>query len=1489
MGTESINPEDIFHKAIEITGATERAAYLDEACKGNEKLQAEVEELLKAHKEAGSFLEVTSVGQNATLDNLPSIEGPGTKIGRYELLEQIGEGGMGLVYLAQQKKPVKRRVALKIIKPGMDSMQVIARFEAERQALAVLDHPNIAHVFDAGTTKEGRPYFIMEYVKGMSITKYCDENKLNIEQRLHLFEQVCEGIHHAHQKGIIHRDLKPSNILVSVHGDRAVPKIIDFGIAKAVAQPLTEKTFVTFQGQLLGTPEYMSPEQVDMATQDIDIRSDIYSLGVVLYELLAGIVPFGRESLQGLGFAEIQRTIREQEPASPSIRLTSLGEKAKTIASSRGTQAIALARRLHRELEWIPLKAMRKDRCRRYRSASELADDVRNYLNGLPLIAGPETAMYRVNKFVHKHAGSVATAAIIAVAIILGLVISTAMYFRAEQARKNELAARTQAEQAREQEAIARTQAEEAEKIAQQQRMLAEERAEDYRRSLYFNRIAMTEVAYRNKDLTGARELLESSDEDLRGWEWHRLNHVSGKALMTINGNQGLVLSVAVSPDGKYIASGGSSKPIKIWNASTGAELMTLRGHNKGVSTISFSPDGRRIVSGGGMDKTVKIWEWATGTELRTLQHVQHEESLFTRVESRLSPDGKYIASSGWDNKIRVWDAETGEELAVLQAGGEVRGAIAFSPNGKQIVSGNMDKVVRVWDWTSGDEPMILRGHKRVVLAVAFSPDGKRVLSGGYDGTIKIWDTEKGDEVMTIDTESYVRQMAVSADGKRIVFVTRDTIEVWDAITGDKVMILGGHVGGVSEAVFSPDGRHVISGGSDGEIKVWDLTDREDLTLRGDKQWVSSMAFSPDGKRIVSGGTDKVVKIYDTISGAEIMTLTGHNEQVFSVAYTNDGSRIISSSYDGIIKIWDAAGGAELATLRNPDGSLFSVSPSPDGKRIVSGSMGKKTTVTLWDVSVTLWDVSAPGSLKTLHSTVKGSSCVSFSSDGKHIVSADEGGEIKIWDADTGTLKRNLGAGFQISCVAFSPDGKQVVVGGNKLKVWNLEAGDEGMVLKGHGDWTEDVTFSPDGRRIIAGCPSLKIWDASTGSEIFSPKQGRCGVTIAVSPDGKTIAALGDEKNIILLESAAPASGYESRRTVQNARKAVQQHYDKLNSYHDVIDALQSDSTLEGTVRQLALQITNARLWEDAEELRKECWEVVRTPNGDIDTYRAVLEKAEKAKDFEPDNWSILNTLGVALYRAGSYDQALIALTDAGKMRADNHLELDHANVAFTAMALYRLDRTEEAQGSIEILRGMFEGKKTRSEKKWLPFLFEAEKLFAGENTKLISAWEHIEKEDYDKARPLLKELRSSTGQENVEIDKQIESAEKWLKSAEPGNPYAQIVTAYEQKLHLSPDSAQALNILAWLRATCPAAEVRDGAKAVKHATRACELTNWKDAQYIDTLAAAYAEIGDFDSAVKQQKKAIDLLTEEEEGPRADMEERLKLYQSGKPYREDAL
>jgi serine/threonine protein kinase len=446
MDEEATDIKSIFWHAIEKTDVKERAGYIDGICEKNPDLRPKIEELLRLHDNAGDFLESPILSTDVTLNDAPLTEGPGTEIGPYKLLEKIGEGGMAVVYMAEQHEPFHRRVALKIIKLGMDTRQVIARFAVERQALAMMDHPNIAKVHDAGATETGRPYFVMELVRGLTITEYCDTNKLNTQERLELLIPVCNAVQHAHQKGIIHRDIKPTNIMVTLHDGKPVPKVIDFGIAKATNQRLTERTVFTRYAEMIGTPEYMSPEQAEMSGLDIDTRTDIYSLGVVLYELLTGALPFEADTLRSAAISEIQRIIREEEPPRPSTRISTLGERAKKIAASRSTDAASLARRLHQELEWIPLKAMRKDRTRRYRSASEFADDVANYLNGSPLIAGPESATYRFKKLLKRHRMPAAVIMTATASLIIGLILSTAMFIRAEKAHQDETKARAEAE-----------------------------------------------------------------------------------------------------------------------------------------------------------------------------------------------------------------------------------------------------------------------------------------------------------------------------------------------------------------------------------------------------------------------------------------------------------------------------------------------------------------------------------------------------------------------------------------------------------------------------------------------------------------------------------------------------------------------------------------------------------------------------------------------------------------------------------------------------------------------------------------------------------------------------------------------------------------------------------------------------------------------------------------------------------------------------------
>jgi WD40 repeat protein/tRNA A-37 threonylcarbamoyl transferase component Bud32 len=1225
-----------------------------------------VEALLRADARAGSFLESPPAGAGVTIGQPARIDGPGTAIGRYELLELIGEGGMGLVYLAEQKEPVKRRVALKIIKPGMDSKQVIARFEAERQALAVLDHPNIAHVFDAGCTETGRPYFVMEHVKGMSITRYCDDKKLTIEQRLRLFEQVCEGVQHAHQKGIIHRDLKPSNILVTMQGDRPVPKIIDFGIAKATTQALTDATVFTYQGQLLGTPEYMSPEQVDLATQDIDTRSDIYSLGVVLYELLAGVLPFESESFTKVGLAEIQRTIREDEPASPSIRLTQMGDKARGIAESRGTHVVPLARRLHRELEWIPLKAMRKDRCRRYKSASDMADDIRNYLNGNPLLAGPETTIYRVQKFVRKHAGSVATVALVAVAIVLGLVVSTAMYFRAEEARQKEVAARTQAEQAEE---------------------TTKTKAGELRRTLYVNSVQLADAKRREGNARQARSLLDACPEDLRGWEWHHLDYISDESILTITQAQRGASFVVFSPDGKRIAAGGADGSIKMWDAASGAELVTLSGHGGPVSSLAFSPDGKGLVSGSS-DKTAKLWDAKSGAESMTLRG--HDKEV---LDVAFSPDGKRVASSAYDETIKIWDAATGAEVMTLK---EVRhvGRIAFSPDGKYVSAASENKV-RTWDANSGVEAMtISAANSDWTACVAYSPDGERIVScGGWDSRIKVWDTSTGTEVLRINSHQReaLHFVAFSADGKRILSAGRDSvIKVWDARTGDEMRALRGHKADAPQATFSPDGRRIVSCGRDGMIKVWSMDlEHEPVTLRGHKDWTNSVAFSPDGRRVAASGSE-IIKVWDVAAGAEVMTLRGHEKWIGDLAFSPDGKRIVSRGSDRKVRVWDISNAGEVLSFQAHSDYVRAVAFSPDGNLIASGGGDMDRTIRIWDALT-------GENISTLHGHTGEVMSVAFSPDGKRLLSggcpvgAGEDG-VRLWNVKTGSELIKCDHGVGVFSVAYSPDGRYVASGGSDgdrtIKVWNADSGSEVMTLQGHEKGVTSVAFSPDGKRILSGSrdETVRLWDAATGTEVMALPAQRAVWSAVFSPDGKTIA-ITDGNNVTLFESAPPLGGYGQRQTAQEARGIVDRWHSELGFYHEVINGLQVDKVLDEPVRGFALRIANCRKWEDAEKLRSDAWQAINSPDKGIEAYRTALEKAEKADGWESNDPAILGTLGAAQYRTGVYEEALKTFEKAEKLRANEGGEPDRAAVAFTAMVLHKLGRTEEAKAAVGKVR----------------------------------------------------------------------------------------------------------------------------------------------------------------------------------------------------------
>ena len=459
---------------------------------------------------------------NRSWMNKSSMETPGTRIDKYKLLQEIGHGGFGVVYMAEQLEPVRRQVALKIIKPGMDTREVIARFEAERQALALMDHPNIAKVLDAGATASGRPYFVMELVKGVPITDFCDKNSLTTRQRLELFSCVCQAVQHAHQKGVIHRDLKPSNVMVTLHDGKPVPKVIDFGISKAISQHLTEKTLFTRYGQMIGTPQYMSPEQAEMSGLDVDTRSDVYSLGVLLYELLTGTTPIEADSLRSAGYAEMLRIIQEQESPRPSSRLSTLGERLSIVCKQRGTSERQIGRALRGELDWIVMKSLDKDRSRRYDTADAFGADVERFLRNEPVSAVAPSPWYLLRKFASKHQAALAAVSSFVSLVFVAAVICSILAVRATRAKLEAQSALSQAEQATVSAKVARDEERGQREIAETERQRANDEAEKARQNLYAADMKAVNNYLADGSLGAARALLElqlprPGQSDLRG------------------------------------------------------------------------------------------------------------------------------------------------------------------------------------------------------------------------------------------------------------------------------------------------------------------------------------------------------------------------------------------------------------------------------------------------------------------------------------------------------------------------------------------------------------------------------------------------------------------------------------------------------------------------------------------------------------------------------------------------------------------------------------------------------------------------------------------------------------------------------------------------------------------------------------------------------------------------------------------------------------
>jgi WD40 repeat protein/predicted Ser/Thr protein kinase len=1060
-----------------------------------------------------------------------AMVGLGEQIGRYKLLRVLGEGGFGIVYLAEQQRPIKRQVALKIIKPGMDSAQVIRRFEAERQALALLDHPNVAHVYDAGTTKFGRPYFVMEYVKGVPITEHCDRQKLTIEERLKLFVQVCEAIQHAHQKGIIHRDIKPSNIQVCIQGEQAIPKVIDFGVAKALSQPLTERTLVTEQGQLIGTPEYISPEQAEMTNQDIDTRSDIYSLGVVLYELLTGILPFESQTLRRGSLEQMRQILRETEPKTPSTRVSSLDAQTCTkVARSCQTDVATLGRKLRGDLDWITLKAMEKDRMRRYQTAHALAEDIERHLKHEPVLAGPPGTLYRFQKLVRRNQGVFAAVAVVAVVLVLGVLASTWQAAVAKRAERREARLRQEAQ---------------ANELAM-------------RRLAYASDMSLAQQALTQNNLGRAQSLLDRhrpkpGQSDLRGWEWRYLwQQCRSDELLTLDQGSDVTVSVTVSPDGNWLAVGGYRGDLSIWDLTTRRRVERLEA-GQGAVRAAFSPGEPLLAFGsttilGSVNEpsTVQLWDGETRQIVRKLPlsgrcvGIAFSDDGRTLVTASTGdpngqitlwnvPDGRKLAPSylvpplsgglpGWPfavsrdlsmaaclcgSTLYLLDLATGQARWTKEASTGYFVTCAFSPDGKTLATScaYAETMIRLWDTVSGKELRPLEGHRSCVYDLQFwRDDNSKLVSAGADQTIRVWDLTSGRSVATFrGHRDEVWRLALLPDHTTLVSGSKDgSVRLWDAAASRREHTCTRLPTPLRTWCFDTDGRSILTVDTQGEVARWhgaDFQQRQplfDVDPGLARFGFRTEQFSPDRRLLAAASPSGLVQVWDLQRREPIKRIPAQKGAVFPIAVLSQATKlVVVHQDDGSVHEWDLAAEREIegwpglagpsAVVFSPDERLCFMFSYEGGSRVRDMTTGRQ-----WHPNLDL------GNQKTTESLV-------FSPDGRLFAAASFNSFARLWDSATFQEVATLGR-FVLGAhsVAFTPDGTRLAVtstGMETIRLWDMESYQDVLTLESQESRFVFGAFSPDGS--ILGALSMEgflhLWRAPSWAQIEAAekKQGR--------------------------------------------------------------------------------------------------------------------------------------------------------------------------------------------------------------------------------------------------------------------------------------------------------------------------------------------------------------------------------------------------------------
>ena len=1123
-----------------------------------------------------------------------STSKPKRRIGPYKLLQQIGEGGMGSVWMAQQEEPVRRRVALKLIRADRGSKEIVARFEAERQALAMMNHQNIAKVLDAGTTDDGSPFFVMELVKGIPITKFCDEHKLSIRERLELFVPVCKAIQHAHQKGIVHRDLKPSNVLVTLYDGEAVPKVIDFGLAKALEHTtqLTDKTMFTEFGKVIGTLQYMSPEQAEMNALDVDTRTDIYSLGVMLYELLTGSTPLDKETMGKLALLKVLEIIKEREPPRPSHRLSSSGDAATGISAQRKIAPSKLRQILRGELDWVVMKALEKDRRRRYETASDFAQDIRRFLENEAVAARPPSFAYLARKVFFKNKFAIVTGL-----VVLGGLISALLLYANQ---KSKLATQQQ-------------------KFAAEQRRLrnvAESTVERLAAKRYADKIALAQTQWRSGQTELARTTLSECDWSFRNWEhnylFSKFNPASRKLKHPRTDAWGKETfhpgTADVSPDGQYVV-GGRFKfrsnrqgnvvtecPVIVWNVATGQISKTFLGHTGYVSCLNFSHNGQFVASGTDNGEVI-VWNMKSGS--KHLQLPLHKHSINSLIfglsnRSLFTCDGK---------SVQKWDIETGE---LLNTWNRKFSVISLDPKQKLMAGGSRPQVinnrvmafqVEVLELENSNSIVTIPGHRAPISTIKFSHDGKRLFTAS-SGARREWSSFGGGKTY--------RQ----SDKVNSMLPLSSEIAIWDSGNGDQIGRFQHHSSDVNSIDISPDGTLLASGSDDYTAVVSNIETGDVIKVIRAPKSIGDVRFLPSGNQLLVNFRILDATNRDVIHGERIPSRNIRVDSQYVIAHENSN-----------VQIWNRSDGSEVAkftvqqddeaNLRTWQFSSFAVSSElmigvvggtefdavdesrketgekvagfvdifqiPSGQLVhrIPGDEGDVSSVSLsqnGEILAVAWhefDDDQPVKIyRTKSAELLGcldhinAQKIALSKNGNRLLCLASN-EVQLWDLDTmkmvWTQPALLDIGIHNDELVWAPDGGMFAAcSRDQVNIYSAKTGILTRRMQDAKGAAHSITFSPDGTRLFCGSndQTIKIWDPRTGDKVAELRGHSENVnSLAIDGTGTTLFSLGEDDTIRIWRATHREvfDKENAEKLFKYLKRALGTNYHSLHSIPDLL------------------------------------------------------------------------------------------------------------------------------------------------------------------------------------------------------------------------------------------------------------------------------------------------------------------------------------------------